>query len=126
MPGTVLRTIPGCHARAICVPCRGRLKFSFNKMALTVEEVRRIAALARLALTPDEEETFVAQLGKIVDYIDQLKEFPTAEAALPETAGFEAEDRVGSCLPRETFLANAPESRDGFLLVPEVKTSDDG
>ena len=41
-------------------------------MALTLEEVRRIAALARLRLSPEEELRFVSQLGKIVDYIDHL------------------------------------------------------
>ena len=33
----------------------------------------------------------------------------------------EAADQPQDCLPREGFLANAPASMDGFLLVPEVK-----
>jgi Asp-tRNA(Asn)/Glu-tRNA(Gln) amidotransferase C subunit len=33
----------------------------------------------------------------------------------------EMEDRPQDCLPREVFLANAPASLDGFLLVPEIK-----
>jgi aspartyl-tRNA(Asn)/glutamyl-tRNA(Gln) amidotransferase subunit C len=97
-------------------------------MALTTEEVRKIASLARLRFTPEEEATFAGQLGKIVDYIDQLQRFepggaapadlraPAAPAAAPE-----AEDRTGPCLPREIFLRNAPAALDGFLLVPEVK-----
>jgi len=97
-------------------------------MALTTDEVRKIASLARLRFTPEEEATFAGQLGKIVDYIDQLQRFepgggvaadlraPAAPAAAPE-----AEDRPGPCLPRETFLRNAPATLDGFLLVPEVK-----
>jgi len=92
-------------------------------MALTLEEVRKIASLARLRFSPEEERVFTDQLGHIVDYIDQLQRFETGTAepalALPVR---EAEDRVGECLPREVFLANAPASALGeFLVVPEVK-----
>jgi aspartyl-tRNA(Asn)/glutamyl-tRNA(Gln) amidotransferase subunit C len=90
-------------------------------MALTHEDVRKIATLARLRLTPREEERFAGQLAHIVEYIDQLKGF---EGEAPDTAiqgAREMEDRPQPCLPRETFLANAPASLDGFLLVPEVK-----
>lgn len=76
------------------------------------------------------------QLGKIVDYIDQLQRLdagkpdgaataatstPGGPAAPELRAAPEADDVPGPCLPRETFLANAPAARDGFLLVPEVK-----
>jgi aspartyl-tRNA(Asn)/glutamyl-tRNA(Gln) amidotransferase subunit C len=95
-------------------------------MALTLDQVRKIANLARLRLMVAEEERFAEQLGKVIDYIDQLERFtppetgeacaPAAVAALPE-----AEDAVAPCLPREVFLANAPAAIDGFLLVPEVR-----
>jgi aspartyl-tRNA(Asn)/glutamyl-tRNA(Gln) amidotransferase subunit C len=93
-------------------------------MALTIEEVRKIAALARLRVPPEEEERFAAQLGQIVDYIDQLQAFagsvePERSAGLPEGA-----DEIVPGLPREKFLANAPEERDGFLVVAEVKASE--
>jgi Asp-tRNA(Asn)/Glu-tRNA(Gln) amidotransferase C subunit len=52
-------------------------------MALTTEEVRKIASLARLRFTPEEEAAFAGQLGKIVDYIDQLQRF---EAGAPPAA----------------------------------------
>lgn len=91
-------------------------------MALTHEDVRKIAALARLRFTPEEEERFTGQLGKIVDYIDQLQAYEGVVEESGASAGVrEAEDRPHECLPREIFLANAPESMDAFLLVPEVK-----
>jgi aspartyl-tRNA(Asn)/glutamyl-tRNA(Gln) amidotransferase subunit C len=90
-------------------------------MALTIDEVRRIAALARLRLSPEQEATFTRQLGEIVDYVDQLRELPGGEpAAEGAPASREADDVAGDCLPRELVLANAPASADGFLLVPEV------
>ncbi|HEV7783789.1 MAG TPA: Asp-tRNA(Asn)/Glu-tRNA(Gln) amidotransferase subunit GatC [Thermoanaerobaculia bacterium] len=90
-------------------------------MALTHEDVKKIATLARLRFTPEEEVRLTGQLAKIVDYIDQLQAFEIAEADLGSRGVQEAEDRPAPCLPREKFLANAPASLDGFLLVPEVK-----
>lgn len=97
-------------------------------MALTIEEVRKIAALARLRLTPEEEAVYVGQLGRIVDYIDQLQQYESAEAVEDTEAAQaapEADDRAREGLPRELFLANAPASLDGFLLVPVVKGGGD-
>jgi aspartyl-tRNA(Asn)/glutamyl-tRNA(Gln) amidotransferase subunit C len=94
-------------------------------MGLTIEEVRKIAALARLRFKPEEEAVFVGQLGKIVDYIDQLQGYETGTVEDMGEGAPEAEDRAHECLPREQFLANAPAAMDGFLLVPEVKGSDE-
>jgi aspartyl-tRNA(Asn)/glutamyl-tRNA(Gln) amidotransferase subunit C len=94
-------------------------------MALTPEEVRKIALLARLRFTPEQETVLVDQLGRIVDYIDQLRSYEGEESAgapLAATPVLEAEDVARPCLPRELFLANAPASALGELLVvPEVK-----
>ena len=106
---------------AIAFPVEAGLNCHFKAMALTIEEVRKIAALARLRFTPEEEALFVGQLGKIVDYIDQLQHYETGAEEDGGQAAPEAEDRVREGLPREQFLANAPAAMDGFLLVPEVK-----
>ena len=90
-------------------------------MALTHEDVRKIATLARLRFTPEEEVKLTGQLAKIVDYIDQLQAFEVAEPEAAAQGVREDEDRPRECLPREVFLANAPASMDSFLLVPEVK-----
>jgi aspartyl-tRNA(Asn)/glutamyl-tRNA(Gln) amidotransferase subunit C len=90
-------------------------------MGLTIEEVRKIAALARLRFKPEEEAVLVGQLGKIVDYIDQLQGYETGTVEDVGEGATEVEDRAHDCIPREQFLANAPAAMDGFLLVPEVK-----
>lgn len=90
-------------------------------MALNQQDVRKIAILARLRFAPEDEERFAGQLAKIVDYIDQLQGYE-GEAPAADVPGVrEMEDVPHECLPREKFLANAPASMDGFLLVPEVK-----
>lgn len=90
-------------------------------MALTREDVKKIATLARLRFTPEEEEKLTGQLAKIVDYIDQLQRFEGAEPATTVQGAREMEDKPHETLPREKFLANAPAAMDAFLLVPEVK-----
>ena len=93
-------------------------------MALTTDQVRKIASLARLRFTPEEERRLAGELGAIVDYIDQLQGAPgDAVPAGEATAGApEAEDRARPGLAREVFLANAPAAALGaFLVVPEVK-----
>jgi aspartyl-tRNA(Asn)/glutamyl-tRNA(Gln) amidotransferase subunit C len=96
-------------------------------MALTLDNVRKIAALARLRLEPEEEQRFAAQLGKVVDYIDELQQYEESggSEAPPLEPGHEAEDVARPGLPRELFLANAPAALGPFLLVPEVKGSGD-
>ena len=99
-------------------------------MSLDVEEVRRIAELARLQLSAGEEAKFASQLSEIVDYIDQLREF-SADTARPddtEPEGDVAANDVpaGSRPLLDDFLDNAPASLDRFLLVPQVKATPGG
>jgi aspartyl-tRNA(Asn)/glutamyl-tRNA(Gln) amidotransferase subunit C len=92
-------------------------------MALTPEEVRKIASLARLRFSPEQESLLVRQLGRVVDYIDQLQAYAGEGEGAPVCAPVrEAADVPRPGLPRELFLANAPASARGeFLVVPEVK-----
>jgi len=95
-------------------------------MRLSTHDVRRIARLARLRLSSEEEETFVAQLGQIIDYFDLLKEYSSAETEhrnVSET--LEADDTVRPSMRLEDFLDNAPLLRGSFLLVPQVKVLGD-
>jgi aspartyl-tRNA(Asn)/glutamyl-tRNA(Gln) amidotransferase subunit C len=90
-------------------------------MALTREDVRKIATLARLRFAPDEEQRLAGQLATIVEYIDQLQGFEGMPMDAAVDGVRESGDLPQPCLPRERFLANAPASLDGFLLVPAVK-----
>ena len=50
-------------------------------MKLTTEEVRKLAHLVRLKLTPEEEERYAEQLTDILDQVDMLTELDTTGAA---------------------------------------------
>ena len=95
-------------------------------MALTIDEVRKIAFLSRLRLSAEDERRFVVQLGSIVEYIDQLSGFEVSEPVPAMVAAPEAADSAAPCLPAEVVTGNAPESREGFLVVPQVRASHDG
>ncbi len=96
-------------------------------MSLDVEEVRRIAELARLQLSAGEEAQFASQLGRIVDYIDQLRTFDAGTAPSDDTEP--EQDAAANDVPAgdrsllDDFLDNAPASLDRFLLVPQVKAT---
>ncbi len=93
-------------------------------MAITREEVCRIAALARLRLAPDEEERLTADLDHILEAFARLAGLDTS--AVPPTAQVDEgrsvfrEDAVTNPPATEALLANAP-ARDGrFFRVPKI------
>lgn len=93
-------------------------------MALTIDEVRHIAHLARLRLTPEEEQRYAEQLSAILEYAGRLKRVDTSD--VPPTAGVQdlraplRPDTPRPGLARERALANAPASADGMFLVPPI------
>ncbi|MCK5643994.1 MAG: Asp-tRNA(Asn)/Glu-tRNA(Gln) amidotransferase subunit GatC [Gammaproteobacteria bacterium] len=93
-------------------------------MAITIEEVRHIAQLARLRLTPEEERRYAEQLSDILDYADRLSEVDTS--AIPPTASVLPlraplrPDEVRTCPPRNKILSNAPSDEEGMFRVPPV------
>lgn len=89
-------------------------------------EVRRIAALAHLALTDDEVETFTRQLGGILDYVRRVQAESTEGIApmshVATDEGHERADETRFTLPKQAALGNAPEAarEAGFFKVPRV------
>jgi aspartyl-tRNA(Asn)/glutamyl-tRNA(Gln) amidotransferase subunit C len=93
-------------------------------MALTLDEVRKVALLARLELEPDELERQGRHLNDILIQFEALQALDVAgiEPATHSVPLFNVfrEDRVIPSLSREEALANAPESRDGCFIVPRI------
>jgi aspartyl-tRNA(Asn)/glutamyl-tRNA(Gln) amidotransferase subunit C len=93
-------------------------------MKMTLDEVRRIAGLAQIELDPREERKLLADLERIISYIDSLSELETGAidpfgALVPETPALRA-DEIQTGLSSEDALANAPESDRGHFKVPRV------
>ena len=93
-------------------------------MKITVEDVRRVAALARLELSAAEEEALVADLGAILAYVDALTQLDT-EGVPPTANALDAgsafrDDEVRNDSEVDALLANAPDRWEGFFRVPKI------
>lgn len=93
-------------------------------MSINIEEVQYIADLARLELNSAEKELFTEQLQNILEYMDQLKEVDTQEVKpVDHVSGvgtYSRTDKVKDSLSSEKTFKNAPETEDGFFIVPRV------
>jgi aspartyl-tRNA(Asn)/glutamyl-tRNA(Gln) amidotransferase subunit C len=93
-------------------------------MKITAREVRYVAGLARLELTPGEEREFTAQLNAVLEYMDQLNELDTAgvepTAHVLPLRNVLREDEVRPSLPVEEVLGNAPEQDQDHFVVPKI------
>jgi aspartyl-tRNA(Asn)/glutamyl-tRNA(Gln) amidotransferase subunit C len=88
------------------------------------EQVRKVAHLARLELTPEEEEKFTTQLGSILDYFEQLSELdvsnvpPTTRAI--DVSNVTRPDDLQPYLDREAILQSSPQQEGEFFKVPKI------
>ena len=92
---------------------------------LSIDEIRRVARLARLALDDDEVRRFAAQLGDVLAHVAAIQSVDTADVpATAHIAGAQAprEDAILPSLPRDEVLAAAPAAdlAAGLFKVPRV------
>ena len=93
-------------------------------MAAVEIDVKYVAHLARLTLSPDEEQKIGAQLGNILTYIEKLKEVdvtgvePTAHAF--PLVNVTRPDEVRPSISNEAALRNAPAQANGLFIVPKI------
>jgi aspartyl-tRNA(Asn)/glutamyl-tRNA(Gln) amidotransferase subunit C len=87
-------------------------------------DVQYVARLACIALTPEEEEKFGAQLSHVLGYIEKLNQLdvsgiePTAHAV--PLVNVVRPDEVRPSLTNEEALRNAPAKANGLFLVPKI------
>jgi aspartyl-tRNA(Asn)/glutamyl-tRNA(Gln) amidotransferase subunit C len=96
----------------------------FPMSRIRPEEVRELAALARLALTDAEIDRMAQDLGAILGHVDALRELDTA-ATEPMTHAVPFDcplrpDEVGVSLTVDEALANAPRREASFFQVPRI------
>jgi aspartyl-tRNA(Asn)/glutamyl-tRNA(Gln) amidotransferase subunit C len=93
-------------------------------MTLSLDDVRHVATLCRLALTPEEEERMREQLSSILDHVNRLQEVDTSNAT-PTSSGLdlhdvERADEARPSLPPEAVLANAPDRAGDMFRVRAI------
>ena len=93
-------------------------------MPVSMEDVEKVALLARLQFTEEEKQKLLSELNKILAYFEKLNELDTED--VPPTShvlpleNVLREDVVRPSMPREKLLANAPDQAMGHFKVPKV------
>ena len=93
-----------------------------SKIGIT--EVERTARLARIELSPEEASNMSIELGSIVEFVEQLQQIDVSDVApTDQVTGLEdvwREDVVSASVGREALLKNAPQAKDGYIVVRRV------
>jgi len=92
---------------------------SEDEPAVSAEEVRNVADLARVDLTDEEVEQFTAQFTEVLADFAALDEVPEVESE-PEMVNVMREDESEESLSQEDALRNATETEDGYFKGPRV------
>jgi len=93
-------------------------------MPLRTSQIHGLCQLARVRLTPEEEQRLVPQLHKIVTFFDRLRDVGIPERWVrPEVSGDRTQwrqDRVEPSMSQAGAVANAPRTDGRLFLVPRV------
>ncbi|MBI2505887.1 MAG: Asp-tRNA(Asn)/Glu-tRNA(Gln) amidotransferase subunit GatC [Candidatus Latescibacteria bacterium] len=93
-------------------------------MAVTLEIVRQVAALARLEFSPQEEERLTRELNRILEYMEKLGELDTAQVeptaqVIPLANAFRPDE--AEIFPwTAALLAPAVQGEEGYFEVPRI------
>lgn len=93
-------------------------------MKISKTEVEHVARLARLDIAENEKDSFSEQLSQILKFMDQLgavdtQGIPETATVLDQTNVFR-DDVPRACLPVEAATTNAPQTEEGFFIVPKI------
>ena len=88
------------------------------------DQVHKVANLARLEMTAEEEEQLTAQMSSILEYFEQLSELDTDNVP-PTTRAIDVSNvtRPDTLQPypdREAILKEAPDQDGDFFKVPKI------
>lgn len=97
---------------------------STKSKEISLDEIRHLAALAKLRFSDDELAAMKHDLARIVAYVEKLAEVdvegvPATTHVLDLTNVFR-DDKAGDWLTQEEALANAPAKKHGYFSVPKV------
>ncbi|MEM7301197.1 MAG: Asp-tRNA(Asn)/Glu-tRNA(Gln) amidotransferase subunit GatC [Pseudomonadota bacterium] len=93
-------------------------------MSVDTQTVKRVAKLARIAVSDDQAETLRGELNTILGFVEQLSEV-NVDNVEPMTAVVETDmkkrvDAVTDGNKADDIVSNAPVSEDHFFAVPKV------
>lgn len=93
-------------------------------MSVDLATVKRVARLARIAVTEEEAEKMVGELNGILGFVEQLSEVDVKDVepmtSVTPMATKKRVDVVKDGDKAEDIVANAPASTENFFMVPKV------
>lgn len=93
-------------------------------MSVSLNDVDKIAALAKLKFSDQEKHKLQKDLNKILEYIDQLNELDLSDVKplenINETENILRKDEAVKWLSTDEALKNAPSKTGKFFKVPKV------
>lgn len=92
---------------------------------LDKKTIKHLMWLCRIQSTDEEQHNLLADLDKILEYVKQLQEIDTSQTppcshVLEDLTPFMRDDVPGEVMPRQVFLANAPDVINGMIRIPKV------
>ena len=93
-------------------------------MAITANEVKHVASLAKLEFTDEELQKFTGQMDEIINMVEQLGEVDTTDVPVTSTVTEEVnvmrEDVAVKGTDSTLLMKNVPEEKDGLIKVPAI------
>jgi aspartyl-tRNA(Asn)/glutamyl-tRNA(Gln) amidotransferase subunit C len=87
---------------------------------ITRLDVKHIAELADIGITPEELDEFTHQFNEILDYFDLLDQVPEQECQRITDCNIWREDEIIPALSQVEITRNAPGTEEGFIRAPRV------
>lgn len=93
-------------------------------MSVSKKDVEYVAQLARLTFNEDEKEILAEDLNQILKYVDQLSVLDTDHIDIVVNPYYienvYREDQVEPSMPLKDVIKNAPETLEGYVVVPKI------
>lgn len=93
-------------------------------MAISKEEVKHVASLAKLEFSDADLTKFTGQMDEIINMVRQLSEVDTTDVPVTthvtDAHSVLRDDVAKPGTPREELMKNVPEASDGFIKVPAI------
>jgi aspartyl-tRNA(Asn)/glutamyl-tRNA(Gln) amidotransferase subunit C len=93
-------------------------------MSVSIEEVKKIAELARLSLSEEEALRYAGELSRILEFAESIKSIDTSGVPptthVLEIADVWRADEPRPSIDRDAVMASAPKSEDGCFVAPRI------
>lgn len=93
-------------------------------MKISSEDIKKIAKLASLPISEEEDEKYSEQLSKVIDYFDHLASVNTDRVEpiydVSSAKNVSREDEIKESLSQGDALGNAPNTKNGFFITKGV------